>query len=80
MTPESRKALFDVLLKGDIAIGVDTEFEELWQIVRIPLVLKAEALAAAVSAAKGIVVEEQRALIALGCCRQIVATTVHDSC
>ena len=43
MNPEDKKDLFDTLLEGDIEIGVDEESELKWQIVRIPLVFKAEA-------------------------------------
>ena len=48
MNPEAKKELFDTLLEGDIAIGVDTESEEKWQIVRIPMVFKVEASAMAI--------------------------------
>ena len=43
MPPEAKKDLFDTLLEGDIEIAVDTESEQNWQIVRIPLVFKPEA-------------------------------------
>ncbi len=43
MNPEAKKELFDTLLEGDIQIAVDPDGEDRWQIVWIPLVLKAEA-------------------------------------
>ena len=45
MPPEEKKPLFDRLLEGDIEIGLDGEGDHKWQIVRIPLVFKAEAVA-----------------------------------
>ena len=39
-----KKALFDTLLEGDIEVGLDGEGEQKWQIVRMPLVFKAQAL------------------------------------
>jgi len=43
MLPEEKRALFHTMLEGDIEVGLDGEGDQKWQIVRIPLVFKAEA-------------------------------------
>ena len=43
LPPAAKKELFNTLLEGDIEIAVDSEGEENWQIIRIPLEFKPEA-------------------------------------
>lgn len=44
MPPEDKKVLFDTLPEGDIEVGLDGEGDQRWQIVRISLVFKTEAV------------------------------------